>query len=388
MLPRSYEVIIVGAGPAGSATALFLLHHRPDLAGRILLLERRRFPREKFCAGALGGRADRILGGIGVRVEVPSVPIDGLALSLPDGRVERSPGQIGRVIRRREFDHALAQAARERGAVLREGLGLTDFRVDSGGVEVTTGEASFRARALVGADGVGSTVRRKLGIPFGRLKASVVEVDTEPLPSDSPHHLLHFDVTDRAYQGYAWDFPTPLQGRLMVSRGVYLLSYDGSTVPGVADLLTRRLAHQGLQIQDYRVKRMAERGIELHRPVARPRILLVGEAAGIDPITGEGIAQAVQYGAVAGEYLARRIRADKLSFRDWRLRLAQSVLGRDLAFRRILAQGCYRWGRHPFERLFLDRPEALEFGAAIFAGTVRPWRKWATRLLPPDPILR
>lgn len=378
-----YEVIIVGAGPAGSATALFLLHHRPDLEGRILLLERRRFPREKFCAGALGARADRLLEEIGVRVDVPSVPIDGAVVDLPHGRIERSPGAIGRVIRRREFDHALARAARDRGAVVLEERGVTDFRVDRGGVRVEAGEASFRGRVLVGADGVGSTVRRKLGLPFGRLKASAVEVDTDPLPGDPSANLLHFDVTDRSLPGYAWTFPTPLDGKVMVCRGVYALSYEGGVAAPVTDLLARRLEDRGLRPEHLRVKRMAERGIELHRPYARPRVLLVGEAAGIDPITGEGIAPAIQYGSVAAEYLARKLRSGSLAFRDWRISLATSPVGADLALRRLAAHGWYRWGRPHLERLLREHPEAVDFLAAVFAGRVRPWRRWVARLLRP-----
>ena len=62
----TYDVVIVGAGPSGLTTALFLLKARPELRGRILVLERKRFPREKICAGAMGARADRVLGEGGI----------------------------------------------------------------------------------------------------------------------------------------------------------------------------------------------------------------------------------------------------------------------------------------------------------------------------------
>ena len=74
-----YEIAIVGGGPAGIATALFLAHAAPELTRLIVVLEKERYPREKFCAGAIGARADKLLGSIGVVVDVPSVAIRGVA---------------------------------------------------------------------------------------------------------------------------------------------------------------------------------------------------------------------------------------------------------------------------------------------------------------------
>ena len=82
-------------------------------------------------------------------------------------------------------------------------------------------------------------------------------------------------------------------------------------------MLAERLRERGLSIDRYRLKRFAERGFELHVPYAAPRALLVGEAAGIDGLTGEGIPQAIEYGAVAGAYLADKIGQGDFSFGDW-----------------------------------------------------------------------
>src|SRR5689334_21755676 len=103
-----YAVLVVGGGPAGIATALFLAHAAPGLTDRILVLEKERYPREKFCAGAVGARADRLLASIGVTVDVPSAPINGIAFRAMGKTVAvREPG-AGRVVRRIEFDDALA----------------------------------------------------------------------------------------------------------------------------------------------------------------------------------------------------------------------------------------------------------------------------------------
>src|SRR5262249_36675197 len=161
------------------------------------------------------------------------------------------------------------------------------------------------------------------------LRAQVVELDTEPIPADRDRDLLHFDGSDGGPHGYAWDFPTVVDGRPLVCRGVYELRVEGRAPDrsgpargartanggGVLDVRARlaaRLASMGLDIARYPLKRFAERGFELHQPVSTRRVLLVGEAAGIDPLTGEGIAQALQYGEVAGRYLAARVGAGDL----------------------------------------------------------------------------
>lgn len=112
---KQFEVVIVGGGPAGISTALFLAHQRPDLTDRIAVLEKAKYPREKFCAGGVGARADKLLKSIDVTVEVPSVPFHGIAFRCGEGQLIGREPDIGRVVRRKQFDHELARQARARG---------------------------------------------------------------------------------------------------------------------------------------------------------------------------------------------------------------------------------------------------------------------------------
>ena len=288
------------------------------------------------------------------------------------GEVFASPGTIGRVIRRVEFDHALARAVRARGVELRDGVGVESVRDEGEGATLHTSEGPLRARVVVGCDGVGSVVRRSMGLGRGALHAQVIEVDTEATAGDRPRSLLHFDATEPRIHGYAWDFPTVVGGRELVCRGLYHLKTSGDDRhdgPDLAALLAERLRVQGVDPSRCRNKRYAERGVEPAADLARGRRMLVGEAAGIDPVTGEGIAQAIEYGVLAGRFLARALRAgDVGSLVDgWQREVDRSRLARDLRIRNRLMGLYYGPARAEVETFLAESPDALFVGGQHFA---------------------
>ncbi len=371
---RETAVLIVGGGPAGVATALFLTHAAPALTDRIIILEKETYPREKFCAGAIGTRGDRLLSSIGITVDVPSVPIDGMGFRAMGKTTLVREGGIGRVIRRIEYDAELARIAKRRGIEIIEDAKVGSLRRVASGFEVDSSKGLFRCSVLIGADGVGSVVRRGLGFGSTRYRAQALEIDTEAAQDDLPRDVLLFDASHRELPGYYWDFPTIVDGRELMCRGVYLLSSSGETPRvQIQDVLDQELQRRGLSLSRYRKKRFAERGFEPHQPIAQPHVLLVGEAAGIDPVTGEGIAQALFYGATAGRYVADRLPTGTFGFEDWPAEVRRTRVGRDLLVREQGVQLFYGNARPRVERFLHASPEFIRLGLQHFAG--KRWSK-------------
>jgi flavin-dependent dehydrogenase len=361
---ESVDIAIVGGGPAGLTTALALVRADANLAERVVVLEKGVYPRDKYCAGAVGGRGDKILASLGARPDVPSVPIRGISFRGRMGEQAQRVGEIGRVVRRIEFDHALARIAQDRGVRILEQAPALRVEVTGHGATVATARGDYRARIVVGADGVGSLVRKAAGLGAGALRAQVLELDTERTASDPDGDLVHFDTSDRGFSGYYWDFPTCVGGRDLVCRGIYHLR----TGPSDLDIRARlgaRLAGMGLAIDDYKNKRFAERGLAENEPLVSGPLVLVGEAAGIDPVTGEGIAQAIEYGSLAGRFLADVLER-KRELAGWTEVVNRSRLGVDLRIRRRLARTFFGPSRERVEQLLVTSPAAVRAGCRHF----------------------
>lgn len=362
------DIVIVGGGPAGTTAAIALATAAPELRSRLVVLEKQVYPREKYCAGGFGARGEKVLQALGIEADVPSVRIDGMSLRTGEGEAVARVPAVGRVVRRIEFDHRLAEEARRRGVKVMDGTRVDAVQANGRGrVRVETSRGAIDAAVVVGADGVGSVVRKTMGLGGGELRAQVLELDTEPTAADRERHVLRFDARDRGLTGYLWDFPTMVKGAEMWCRGIYHLRLDdGAPDVDIRAKLDAYLAEIGLDITKYKQKRFAERGFEPARRVAQGRMMLAGEAAGIDPITGEGIAQAVEYGAMAGRFVAESLESRR-PIEAWNEVVRSSRLYRDLAIRVWCTTRFYGALRPRMERLLVANPDAIHIGMQHFA---------------------
>jgi geranylgeranyl reductase family protein len=378
------DVVVVGAGPAGVATALTA--HRLGL--EVLVVDKAVFPRDKTCGDGLTTSALRLLEHMGV--DVPSLPgyasVRETVLVSPSGRQVRLPipgrGEHSAVVPRLELDAALLSHARAAGVSVRERTALTrlDERGDCLRAEFADG-TSVDAAYVVAADGQWSAVRRL------RAPGAAADLGT--------WHAFrqYFRGVDDARQwvlferdllpGYAWVFPLP-GGRANVGFGV--LRDRGSrgrerTGKELASLWREVLGRPSMRtaLGDGAQAESSHRAWPIPAAfvparLTDGRVLYVSDAAGVvDPMTGEGIAQALETGMLAAHAVARggaraavaaryRRAVERAIGRDLRLattlqRVLRSALGTRAAIR---AAGLTDWTRRNFARwMFEDYPRAM-----------------------------
>jgi len=299
------DVIIVGAGPAGSATALRLAARAPSLAAGTVLLDKAHHPRDKPCAGGVIPKASALLAALGVPFDVPQARVGGAGVALPGASLVVPGDDLCRVVRRREFDARLAGAARERGVALREGARVRRVARDGCGVRVETESETFWAPVVVGADGSGSLVRRALVTADAGVVGRAVMCDV-PVAGTAwdGHHARRYDFDFRpvlrGVRGYGWAFPCWIDGVAHVNVGMYALP------PASGIAIQRELARQLATVgaRPARWQAFPIRTFVPDAPIAASRALLVGDAAGCDPLMGEGISYALEYGIMAADAIA------------------------------------------------------------------------------------
>lgn len=301
----TYDVVIIGGGPAGSTAAALLA----GLGHRVALLEKEEYPRGKVCGGCLSQKSMRFLErvfGLPVAVLRDEGLLDavgtGYALYIKDKPILAGDLAEPFYFTRRElYDAFLARMAADAGADIREGAEV--IAVDHARHTVTTTRGDrFAARVLIGADGINSRVRRSLPESVvdrqqwqknlgWTLELTIPRVDVGALadgdgaiPIDADLTIPHI-VLAACRWGYGWVFPN--RDALVVGMGGLL----AKNRDGQRDRFTEFLKSLGLSAFAERkpAGRLLPFGNFIPSP-AHEETLLVGDAGGFaSPILGEGI---------------------------------------------------------------------------------------------------
>jgi geranylgeranyl reductase family protein len=336
--PDTADVIVVGAGPAGSATAFYLASAGLD----VLVLEKSHFPREKVCGDGLAPRAVKALTGMGVPLGEADgwVRSKGLRIVGGGGRIELNWPELSSfpgyslVRTRLDFDQMLARHAEKSGARVLEGINVTGpVRDDRTGRitgvtahETSNGEKTertFRGRVIVAADGNSSRLSVAMGLrkrddrPLGVAVRSYYKSPRH----DDDYLEAWLDLWDgeKLLPGYGWIF-----GMGDGTSNVGLGMLNTSEAFGNIDyrvLLRRWLAGMPAEwglTEENRTQPVRGAALPMgfnRTPHYLDGVLLVGDAGGmVNPFNGEGIGYALEAGEIAArtivQALARPTAAD------------------------------------------------------------------------------
>ena len=335
-----FDVIIIGSGPAGTATALNLLRADPTLACNILLLDKAVHPREKICAGGLIPHTLDCLNALEIPLTVPHVQVNRARVqALPGREVVCDEGGMCAIIRRNEFDFLLVRAAAERGAEIRQGEKVIQLVREPAGIRVMTEKTTYRARVVVGADGSGSRVRRQLigqtRQPVGKaIMADVPVSETDWDGFAQQRYDFNFLPVQDGLRGYLWAFPCLIDQVAHVNLGIYSLGVRSFSNAALQARLTTEIdtfSPARAAGQTRRLRAFPIYGYALEQRLAAPHVALVGDAAGAEPLLGEGISFALEYGAFAAQAIREALRTKDFSFDSYTRTLAQAWLGKKLA---------------------------------------------------------
>ena len=326
MTNRVRDVVILGAGPAGSTTAALLAERGVD----VLLLDRARFPRPKPCAEYLSPEATRVLDRLGLLPRIDAfgpARLTGMRIVGPSGadftghfaghHEFRGYSDFGLALPREVLDTLIAQSALARGAEFRDGTRAEITHSGAAGIEVSAGAEKISARLVIGADGLNSRVARHCGLSRRRSLRRLAMVshakNVAGMGDVGEMHVAPFGYVGLATIGHG------------LTNVAVVVDLDRSgEAPRPADEWFPELLGRFPEVSE----RMA--GAEFVAPVrtvgpfarwtpraTADRVMLVGDAADFhDPFTGEGIYAALHGAELAATHAFRALEGDRFAAAD------------------------------------------------------------------------
>ena len=334
---KVWDVLIVGAGPAGSTAAI----HLASYGHQVLLIDKKRFPRDKVCGDGIISDTVRCLQRLGLyqKVREMGYQIHGASVFSPSRIEVQMPGCY-LTLKRRILDSLIAEKAMDSGAIFRHG-DVDNISIDQDGsikCSISKNGGAFHARVGVIATGANVRLPQKLGMGAHQ-KPSAIAIRCYA------RSLLKIDrmivCYDRAIiPGYAWIFP---MGNDEYNMGCGLM-YHGDSRDHInlretfSSFITefplaKQLMESGKIISPLRGS-MLRAGLEGAQPIGKGNILAIGETIGSTfPYTGAGIGKAMETGELAAEVIHEALDSEDMTrLRDFPIRLEKELKPRYLGY--------------------------------------------------------
>ncbi len=330
---KKYDVLIIGAGPAGANAAISYKNLNPDLM--VGLVDKSVFPRDKSCGDAIGPGVisalkrfnnEHILEGEPQVVSTTLYGPDNIGIQNYIPQVKNKEDSIVYVIPRIDLDNRILNLAKESGVEVYEGYSFVDFTSNEDkSLNVTVKneneDIEFSTKILIGADGANSRIRKKLNYKHNSDWHKAIAIRAY---IDSPNYLeifkertLMFEINVSADKGYAWAFPS--KGNLLnigIGVPVSVFKKDNLDINTLLDNFVSELEGRGVIVENIRKQKSYLLPFASSRPKRNKdfNVALIGDASSmINPMSGEGIF----YGMEAGYLLAKNthhvIDSDRIS---------------------------------------------------------------------------
>ena len=353
---KSIDLIIIGAGPAGLSTALHLIKDDPSWVARMILLEKEVHPRSKLCGEGITRFGLQTLQDLGFPLPLPidQSRVDNIYLKFKDRTIHIRGKPMFIVIDRSEFDHYLVRQAVRRGIKIHENEPVQSCSWEHDHVLVNSSNENYKAKMIVCADGstgIVSNLIRGKNSPKRNSRSLDYWSPAEPTsPRFSQHSVLFdFNFLSENLQGYYWEFPAIVYGNPGHNRGDYDSRLVNSrTRKKLTDILEEVLDPIKLEEIYPRLKSAPIHWFNPPNQISASRTILVGDAAGVDVLFGEGISPALGYGKIAANMIIRAFHHQDYNFSTYKRNVLLSKLGRYLLIRQLLASYTYRLGNHDF----------------------------------------
>jgi geranylgeranyl reductase family protein len=319
----NYDVIVVGAGPAGSTAAKNLA----EKGNSVLILDKETFPRDKPCGGGLPTRVQKRFPYIEPFLDSVSYGTTMFSSSLRYrcDLVREKP--FLEMVLRKDFDHQLLSLAQEAGASFQGGKSVIDVIVQKDKVSVMLEDGqTLETQMVIGCDGMHSVVAEKTNLAKKLAVLCVSLVQEQPMAPKqlttffTRKRLIYLFIKAHGIAGYAWVFPKKNTINIGIGEFQSAISKEKQRIPlkETYEKFITTLKEKKLLPMDFPVENLKGATLPIFplENTYRDRVVLCGDAAGfINPITGEGIYYAMVSGQLAAKVISDGLKSHDLSHR-------------------------------------------------------------------------